>query len=165
MKRLLVFSDSHGERMALRRIAEEVWRVYGPVDAYLHCGDGARDFQAVTDELKAHDPQAQFFQVRGNCDWSGGEGLPWQRVVEIGGVRLFLTHGHLQAVKSTLTILNDEARGCGCTIALFGHTHEPAMEMYSVLLLNPGSAQTGQYLVLELKDDGQPRIHLDRLRI
>lgn len=165
MKRLLVFSDSHGERMALRRIAEEVWRIYGPVDAYLHCGDGARDFEAVTDDLRAHDPDALFFGVRGNCDGMAFEDLPWQRIVGIGGVKIYLTHGHLQAVKSTLMILNDEARGCGCSIALFGHTHEPAMEMMSVLLLNPGCAHTGQYLVLEIRDDGQPRIHLDRLRI
>ena len=165
MKRLLVFSDSHGERMALRRIAEEVWRIYGPVDAYLHCGDGARDFQEVTPYFQGHDPAAGFFQVRGNCDGFAFADLPWQQVVEIGGAKLYLTHGHLQAVKSTLMILNDEARGSGCSIALFGHTHEPCMEMYSALLLNPGCAYTGQYLVLELKDDGQPRIHLDRLRV
>ncbi len=165
MKRLLVMSDSHGDRMALRRIAEEVWKIYGPVDAYLHCGDGAGDFQAVADDFRAHDPGAVFFQVRGNCDGLRYADLPWQQVVEIGGTKLFMTHGHLQAVKSTMMLLNDDARGCGCSIALFGHTHEPAMEMYSVLLLNPGCASTGQYLVLELKDDGQPRIHLDRLRV
>lgn len=165
MKRLLVTSDSHGQRMALRRIAEEVWSVYGPVDAYLHCGDGAGDFQDVMDDFRAHDPGAVFRQVRGNCDGMRFGDLPWQQVVEIGGTKLFLTHGHLQAVKSTLMILNDDARGCGCSIALFGHTHEPCMEMYSVLLLNPGCAAAGQYLVLELKDDGQPRIRLDRLRV
>ena len=164
MKRLLVVSDSHGERRALQRIAEETWKVYGPVDAYLHCGDGAGDFQDVMAGLREHDPQAQFFQVRGNCDGSRFADLPWQRIVEIGGAKLFLTHGHLQAVKSTRMILSDDARGSGCSIALYGHTHEPCMEMYSVLLLNPGCAATGQYLVLEIRDDGQPRIHLERLK-
>ncbi|MBQ6174542.1 MAG: YfcE family phosphodiesterase [Clostridia bacterium] len=164
MKRILVLSDSHGYTTGVRMIAEEAWRIYGHFDAYLHCGDGAGDMDRMEEYFRGHDPHAFIAVVRGNCDGAGYEDIPSERIVNIGGTKIFMTHGHGLAVKSTLLMLNEDAYTSGCTIALFGHTHEPTMEMMSVLLLNPGCAHMGQYLVLELKDDGQPRIHMERLR-
>ncbi|MBR4711268.1 MAG: YfcE family phosphodiesterase [Clostridia bacterium] len=164
MKRLLVFSDSHGYTSGLQRIIEEAWRIYGHFDAYLHCGDGVGDLERLEDGIRAHDPSALIAAVRGNCDGESFADVPYDRIEQFGKARVFMTHGHGRAVKSTLLMLSEDAYTAGCQIALFGHTHEPTMEMMSVLLLNPGCAHSGEYLVLEIRDDGQPRIHLDRLR-
>ncbi len=159
---IAVVSDSHGYKPGLRLIAEQVWQRWGRVDAWLHCGDGAADIKAVEPFLRAHDPETRIWQVRGNCDGYTGAEIPWERVVTLGGVNLFMTHGHLFGVKYSLAMLDEEAHAGGCAIALFGHTHEPCMEMRSTLLLNPGCAHTGQYLLLEL-EDGRPRVHLETL--
>ena len=144
MKRLLVVSDSHGERRALQRIAEETWKVYGPVDAYLHCGDGAGDFQDVMAGLREHDPQAQFFQVRGNCDWASA--APALLRTEVEGQKVFATHGHLYDVKMGRDYqrLRYAALEADARLVLFGHTHIPYHDrVWGMELVNPGSIGYG----------------------
>lgn len=162
MTRILVVSDSHGQAEELRRIARHVWDTYGAVDAYLHCGDGGLDLKRIEPFLREHDPRAKICLVRGNCDGYGYSDVPEDRVVTLDGVGIYMAHGHLQDVRHTRWALAGDARLHDCSIALYGHTHEPLMEMLSVLVLNPGCAGMGQYLVLEL-DKGQPAIHLERL--
>ena len=162
MTRLLVVSDSHGDIGALRRAVLAGAAKYGPADLLLHCGDGARDPERIRDTLREMNPAIRFLAVRGNCDGASCDGIPYERAVEIEELRLYMTHGHRQAVKSTHLLLEDEARDAGCSIALFGHTHVPFMDMASVLLLNPGCARDGHYLVLEVLGN-RPRIHLDRV--
>ena len=161
MIRILVVSDSHGYVQGLRRIAEEALKVWGSLDACLHCGDGARDLFRLEDFFRAGNPKIFLAAVRGNCDGEGCSDIPYERTITLGNTRIFMTHGHHLAVKSTLMLLSEDTRGAGCTI---GHTHEPCMEMLSALLLNPGCAHMGRYLILELQEDGQPRIHLESLR-
>ena len=72
---------------------------------------------------------------------------------ELGGVRLFLTHGHLFGVKSGMSRLKLEADRVGADIALFGHTHRPFLEEDGgVWYMNPGAARDGHYGVIEMKD-------------
>ncbi len=162
MKRLLVVSDSHTYLPGLERILDASVKKYGPPDAVLHCGDGARDLVRLEGKIRAVNPDALLFAVRGNCDGDGCADIPFERVVEMEGARIFMTHGHRLAVKSTIWVLDDAAREQNCAIALFGHTHVPFMQMGSVLMLNPGCAHMGQYLSMEVRD-GKPRIHLDHL--
>ena len=57
-----------------------------------------------------------------------------------GGLLIFYTHGHLFSVKTGLYDLADAARARGADIALYGHTHEPALtQIDGVWLFNPGA--------------------------
>ena len=162
MTRILVVSDSHAYVPGLERIIDASVKKYGIPDFVLHCGDGAPDLLRVEENLRALNPAVNLMAVRGNCDGSSCADIPFERVVEAGGARIFMAHGHRHAVKSTIWVLDDAAKEQNCSIALFGHTHVPFMQMASVLILNPGCAHMGQYLSLEITD-GKPRIHLDHL--
>ena len=154
----LVMSDSHGNPDSIRFLCNEAWKRTGRVDSYLHLGDGIAEFLYLEPFFLAHDPEAQMLGVQGNCD-SFVYGMPLQQVVMLGGERVFMTHGHIQGVKSGLYGLDDEALAEKCGIALYGHTHEPAMDMYSVLMVNPGSVMDGRVALLEI-EGGKPRVQL-----
>ena len=63
-----------------------------------------------------------------------------EKVIEIEGVRIFATHGHLYSVKSTLARLAERAKSEGCRIALYGHTHcAREDDIDGVTLINPGN--------------------------
>ena len=152
MKAILM-SDTHGDAVGVRWILNQAWIRTGYVDAYFHMGDGAMDFLALKPYLLAHDPDASLY---GAFYAPNVEQAP---VVPLGGTRIFMTLGHYFSVKSTLDILDEEAESQGCTIALYGHTHRPAMDMGRTLMINPGSAQDGRIAFLEV-DEGRPRIQL-----
>lgn len=158
MIRCIILSDSHGDDSTLRWMLEQCWKQVGPVDCYIHCGDGAYDFRRVANFIRARDEHAAFYQVGGNCD-VGIPGLPPYLTLNLEGASIFVTHGHGYRVKLTYSYLNDAAREHGCSIALFGHTHIPCMEMRSVLLVNPGSAAKGRLAVMEIQQ-GKPRVQL-----
>lgn len=150
MTRAIVLSDSHGDESGLRWLLEQCWRYVGPVDAYFHCGDGARDFQRLERFIRARDEQALLLGVKGNCDYF--DDVPETRVVPLGSARLLLTHGHRFQVKRTYAALDIEAAQNGCQGALFGHTHQPLVEQRQTLLVNPGSAADGHLAVLTEAD-------------
>lgn len=122
----LVVSDSHGDRDILVDLAK---RYTDKVDHLFHCGDS---------ELTADDPIWQNFSVvKGNCDF---EPFPESLLVETDADRVYLTHGHLVGIKSSLQTLIYKALEQEATIALFGHSHELGVMMeQGILLLNPGS--------------------------
>ena len=157
-----VFSDSHGDRLGLRQLIEAGWERYGLPTHYLHCGDGAGDLQAAIPLIRMRHEDYQMMQVRGNCDFHFS--LQEDAELSINGCRIYMTHGHHYGVKSSLYLLDEAARERQCSIALFGHTHQPTMEMRSVLMLNPGAAQDGRMLALEITDEGKPRVHMINIR-
>lgn len=130
--KLLVLSDSHMHMEFMRRCVE----VCRP-DAVVHLGDYYVDGDALAQELVG----ISFYQVPGNCDRGRIGGIePAVRVLELGGVRFFLTHGHQQYVKQGLGRLIAEAKAFGADCALFGHTHQAVLlEEEGMMLVNPGS--------------------------
>ena len=146
--RVIVLSDSHGEENNLRWLLEQCWRYVGPVDAYIHCGDGARDFQRLENFIRARDEHALLIGVKGNCDFF--ENVPELEEITLDGARLLITHGHRFQVKSTYAALDLEAKRRGCAAALFGHTHSACVEQRNVLLVNPGSAASDTLAVLHI---------------
>jgi uncharacterized protein len=72
--------------------------------------------------------------VRGNVDTqSSARPLPDTRVVEAGGLRLFVLHVRAELVVDPVI--------AGYAAVIFGHSHTPSIETRSgVLWLNPGSA-------------------------
>lgn len=110
--------------------------------AVIHLGDYYDDGQT----LKELYPQIELHQVPGNCDRYRCS--PWvhtQLCYDVCGVRLFMTHGHKQSVKSGTELLIAQARAMQAKAALYGHTHiaDCHREADGLWVLNPGSAGYG----------------------
>ena len=132
--RVGVFSDSHGDQEALDELLERM----GALDAVCFLGDVARDAEHLQERLAGMPNQPPLYAVRGNNDYYSTCTLPWDLLIELGGVRIYMTHGHRLV---SLMNLAYKAQECGAQVALFGHTHQALCEtVQGVLLLNPGSA-------------------------
>ena len=135
--KILVLSDSHAGLSFMRRCIELT-----QPDAIIHLGDYYRDGQTINEEY----PQIPIYQVPGNCDlhsvWCPD---PEIRLIELGGVRLYMTHGHRHHVKQGIYALMRDARAAGAQAALFGHTHLALcqQEADGLWLLNPGASSWG----------------------
>ena len=124
--RILIVSDSHGLTDELTEIKEHSTGM----DKLIHCGDS---------ELQSDHPSLKGFTVvRGNCDFD--HTFPEDHVEDVGGHKVFITHGHRYAVKSTLLNLSLRAKEVGARIVCFGHSHYLGAEMIEgILYINPGS--------------------------
>jgi uncharacterized protein len=118
-----IISDTHG----LMR-PEAITALHGS-DLIIHAGDVGRP--EVIDQLKAIAPT---HAVRGNVDTqSWARTLPETKVVEAGGLRLFVLHVRAELVVDPVI--------AGYAAVIFGHSHTPSIETRSgVVWLNPGSA-------------------------
>lgn len=103
-------------------------------DYLIHLGDLVSDADALAKRF----PQLPLISVSGNCDFL--DRSRETRIVELGGVRLLLTHGHRYGVKQDLLRLRLAAREAEVRAALFGHTHRAMAEEWDGLwLINPGT--------------------------
>lgn len=127
--KILVISDTHGNvNRAFRALA-----LSEQVDTIIHLGDGCADADILRDSV-----DIPVINIAGNCDL--GATAPRELIWECEGKRILLTHGDQYQVKSNLTKLLKRATETGADVALFGHTHQPASENYSgLLLINPGA--------------------------
>lgn len=151
MTKVLIVSDSHGLDRELEVLRE---RHREEVNAMIHCGDS----QLMADD----EAMAGFVTVRGNCDFESR--FPLETVVEIGGRKIFVTHGHKYSVKTSFMPLKYRAEELGADIVCFGHSHVLAAEVIDeVLFLNPGSIRLPReriertYMIIEL--------HLDTIKL
>ena len=127
--KILVFSDSHG-RLGLMLDAVEKER---PRRIFF-LGDNYRDGE----DLAAAYPDIPVDMVKGNCDFCPG---PDELLVEAGGVRFLLTHGHRYHAKSGTDRLVEAGKQMGAAVVCFGHTHQALnMPERGVWLFNPGTA-------------------------
>lgn len=135
--KILVFSDSHSVCGFMKTCMEAV-----KPDAVIHLGDMVRDGEKLAQSYGG----VPFFQVAGNCD--RGRVLPEVPeilVEKLGGVKIYMTHGHLQGVKLFLDKLILDGQRCGADVILYGHTHEPDCRKLpeGQWIMNPGSAGYG----------------------
>lgn len=127
--KILVLSDSHGSVDNMARCVEMVQPRH-----ILHLGDCIRDAEA----LQALFPTIAMDMVPGNCDWGRTE--PGEVLLELGGQRILMMHGHTRAVKHTTMNARYAAREAGADILLFGHTHYSMADYDGTLhTMNPGS--------------------------
>ena len=79
--------------------------------------------------------------VPGNCD--GWTTQPLQKLLDIQGKKLLLSHGHIWQVKSGYETALATARQQGADLVLFGHTHRAycVQEPDGLWVLNPGAAR------------------------
>ena len=155
MKRILVFSDSHGDVSGMCKVVE---RIIG-VDLIVHCGDYSKD--AVF--LRKAYPDIPVISVKGNNEYGFTLDEP-SEIIEMDGVKIFVTHGHHEGVKSgTETVINRAAIN-DCAVCLFGHTHRAlCIKENGVLVLNPGSAKGhgGTFGVVEIENSKPSAAILD----
>ena len=134
--KILVFSDSHSSMRFMKKCVERI-----RPDAIIHLGDMYGDGETLA-ELFPHIP---VHQVKGNCD---GYFAPMSArdflCYPIGGVMMYLCHGHRENVKRQGTdVLALRAREYGAKIALYGHTHriDCHQEGDGLWIFNPGAAK------------------------
>ena len=154
--RILVLSDSHSALGYMIDCVEAV-----KPDAILHLGDYYEDGEAIRNLY----PGIRFLQVPGNCDaFRCDPHAPKIIVTNLYGVEVYMTHGHLHSVKSTMTSLLRDARACKADVVLYGHTHidDCHLEKDGLWVLNPGTCGYGKRSagLIEVEDH-----HIRRCRI
>jgi uncharacterized protein len=136
-----VISDTHG------LLRPEAVSALAGVELIIHAGDIGNP--RILAELAQIAP---VHAVRGNTDrgaWAAD--LPHNRVVEVGGLHLYVLH--------ELYTLDLSPRAAGLAAVIFGHSHSPHVEHKNgVLYLNPGSAGPRRFTlpvslaILEIQD-------------
>lgn len=153
--RLGVISDTHGT------LPNEVFEVFRDVDHILHAGDvGTADLLV---ELEALAPVTA---VYGNTDgFELRDRLPRVATVELADLVVTVTHGD-QFGRPTPAAVH--AAYPGSDVIVFGHTHEPLLELVdkTVTVMNPGSAshpragKAASVGIMELEPGIPPRARL-----
>ncbi|MFO7273961.1 MAG: metallophosphoesterase [Bacillota bacterium] len=160
MLRVGVVSDTHRRFGLVASMRAQC----GQLDWLLHAGDHLTDAPRIAAELGV-DPE-RVRAVAGNCDFLVTE--PAELLLELGGVKVLLVHGHQYGVKSGPQRLLYRAKELGARVAVFGHSHVPFLEeVDGVLLLNPGSLSMPRwpqdrpsFAVLELADGAVRAYHV-----
>ncbi len=146
--RILLVSDNHGDREALKTLRE----MYADYDYFVHCGDS----EMAIDELEG------FLCVRGNNDFVLGNNAPDQQILEAGGHRIYICHGHMDFLSYFhYEPMVQRARAKGCDTVFFGHVHTyDDLVVDGVRLLNPGSLRHNRdgtppsYMLVHISEDG-----------
>ncbi len=115
-EKFVIFSDVHGRADRVRELVSR----HRDASAFLFLGDGLRDL----DETLFASVGSALVCVRGNCDAFSSSVLE-ETVLDLGGARILLMHGHRYSVKSGLDRALAYASARGVDALLFGHTHLP----------------------------------------
>ncbi|MEZ0536754.1 metallophosphoesterase [Caldicellulosiruptoraceae bacterium PP1] len=129
--KILVISDTHG----FTSNAEKLIKKYkDKISMVVHLGDlvsDAKRLQGIFSDVK-------FEIVKGNNDFT--KDYPNEKIIELNGKRILITHGHMYRVKYSYDYIVSHAKALKVDAVFFGHTHEQE-EFYkdNCLFLNPGS--------------------------
>lgn len=128
--KIAVASDTHGRIEGLKKqLTTE------KPDHLFFAGDFFSDSRRLAQHLKIGSDA-----VLGNCDGRSAAG-EWEKVVELGGKRFYIVHGHQFGVKSSLNTLFYRGQELAVDVVIFGHTHIACCEQVAGMwMLNPGSA-------------------------
>lgn len=156
--KILVISDTHGDTNK----AEEAIKKNREVDMIIHLGDYFRDAQ----KLSSMFPDIPIEYIYGNSDFMI-ENVPAEKLLEVCGKKIFITHGHRYSVKWDYNRLFKKAEELHADMVLFGHTHIPEIVRNGdYCILNPGSASDPRddsdesYAIVEIENDQvTPRIY------
>ena len=122
-------------------------------DAMIHLGDYFDDGETMAEE----NPHIRIHQVPGNCDrYRLIRYEPEVRCYPVGGVKFYMTHGHLHNVKMNLYQLLLEARKMDAQVVLYGHTHiaDCHREDDGLWVMNPGACGSsgGSVGLIDIQD-------------
>lgn len=128
--RIGVISDTHRIISSIERLECEI----KGLDVLIHLGDNVDDIMIIQKFYKGN-----IINVKGNCDFSTK--TPNDRLEEICGKKIFMTHGDRYGVKENLIKLRYKALETGADIVLYGHTHVGQIDFQEgIWYINPGSA-------------------------
>jgi len=129
--KLLILSDTHLDTKRMEHAVNQV----NP-DVIIHLGDNIDDTAKIREKL----PDKTFHLVKGNCDTqTKGDA---EKLISIGNIKIFLTHGHEYFIKEGLSRLIKRAQELEADLVLFGHTHGAAIvKEQGITLMNPGQMQ------------------------
>ena len=138
-------SDSHGDYFSIKKAVES----QPTAEAVVFLGDGYTDFERCKPLLDGK----RVYNVKGNNDFHCD--YPKNAIIEEGGLKIYITHGHYEYVKSGLGGLLSVSRRNNCKLALYGHTHNQQEDNYEgVKMFNPGSVRNDEYGVIDIIDSG-----------
>ena len=121
-----LISDTHG------LIRPDVHTALAGVEMILHAGDVGGD--DILDELGLIAP---VHAVRGNTDPPGDPRLPESVDVEVGGVRIHISHGHELGIPTPERLLAQY----DADVVMYGHTHKAlVVNAGGRWVVNPGAA-------------------------
>lgn len=148
--KILLFSDSHGFIKNMIKVIED----NSDANMIIHLGDYVRDV-IRTQELY---PLIDFSYVRGNNDFISN--VPRERIINIQGKKIFITHGHDYGVKNGYERIIQRAQLLNVDLVFFGHTHR-AKELIdgNRVFVNPGSISVPiglarpSYCIIEIDKD------------
>jgi putative phosphoesterase len=124
--RIGLIADTHG------LLRPDVHRALAGVELILHAGDVCGD--EILDELALIAPVQA---VRGNCDEPSERRLSERLELELGGVRIHVSHGHELGRPGAARV----AAAYDADVCVYGHTHRQLIERVDGrLVVNPGAA-------------------------
>lgn len=124
--RIGLISDTHG------LLRPDVHRALAGVSMILHAGDVCGD--EILDELNLIAPTQAVF---GNCDEPWNTRLVERLDLEVGGVRIHVSHGHELGRPGAAKV----AAAYDADVCVYGHTHRQLIERVDErLVINPGAA-------------------------
>ena len=137
-KKLLIFSDTHGDVSTLKAVFEWAKNQLPPAGtscATVFLGDGISDLQRAAN---AAGFCSEWKIVSGNNDYN--HSIPETAVFDFADHRFFMCHGHRYKLHNGYHSLRGAARTANADVALFGHSHIPYHQYVDGLwLINPGS--------------------------
>lgn len=146
--RILVMSDSHSTMRYMRLAIDTV-----KPETVIHLGDHYDNAETLEEEYH----HIRFHKLPGNCDrYRCPPTTPQIFCYDIGGVKFYMTHGHLHGVKSDLYRLIADARQMNAQAVLYGHTHiADCRRVDSLWIVNPGACNSaeGSVAVIETADN------------
>jgi putative phosphoesterase len=154
--KVLIISDTHRHANDYFKLLKKI----APMDLVIHCGDvegQETELEAVTEEIS----HCSIAMVAGNNDVFSD--LRKELTIELGGHRIWVTHGHNYYVSMGNEFIKQEAKARGYDIVLYGHTHRPVIDDRDaeIIAVNPGSIsyprQEGRlpsYAVMTIEEDG-----------
>lgn len=156
--KILVISDTHGDISK----AEEAIKSNKDIDLIIHLGDYFRDAM----KLSSMFPEYPFEYIYGNSDFMI-ENVPAEKLLDVDGKKIFITHGHRYSVKWDYEKLFKKAKELSADMVLFGHTHCPdIVTRDECFILNPGSTSDPRddsdesYAIIEIENEQvKPRIY------
>lgn len=139
--KLLITSDVHGSKERL----EEVIKKHKDISYHINAGDMCLDPLVYQ--------RYHIITVKGNNDFFSKE--PYERLLDLEGLKILVTHGHKEHVKFGLDRLLLKAQLNEVDMVIFGHTHERYLNQDSqITILNPGAL--GDYhMSYAIFDSGQ----------
>jgi len=151
----LVFSDSHGDSRNMISAIEK----NRDAEVVFFLGDGILDLE----EIAPRYPNIAFYAALGNCDRINkfrGSAVKHTDFINILGVKIAFTHGHLYGVKSGRGGIISLGLESLSDVVLFGHTHTAEEKYISgerpFYLFNPGSISgyESSFGIVKITDKG-----------